>query len=105
MSASMRRMRVIDKWKLDHKESAKLSRFLDGIQYTCGNSFKGLTSEVQQDEFSELFLKICFVCGEQCEQENMLNLSTDNEFYYYYSSPNSQKSKEMLILFEGRSRK
>nr|CAG8634568.1 13850_t:CDS:2 [Entrophospora candida] len=39
---------------------------------------------------------------EQREQEDMLNLSTDNEFYYYYGknkrgkplfSPNSRKSK------------
>ncbi|CAJ0646505.1 16875_t:CDS:2 [Entrophospora sp. SA101] len=76
MSVSMRRMRVIDKWKLDHKESAKLSRFLDGIQYTCGNSFKGLTSEVQQDEFSGLFLKV--------KVNDKLNSQ----------NPNSQKAKK-----------
>ena len=44
--------------KLNNEESAKLSRFLDGIQYTCGDSFEGLTSEIQQNEFSELFLKV-----------------------------------------------
>ena len=43
------------KSKLNNEESAKLSRFLDGIQYTCGDSFEGLTSEIQQNEFSELF--------------------------------------------------
>ncbi|CAJ0636555.1 8874_t:CDS:2 [Entrophospora sp. SA101] len=37
--------------------------------------FKGITSKIQQNEFSELFLKdeMCFVCGEQCEQEDILN--------------------------------
>ena len=124
---------LYSKSKLNNEESAKLSRFLDGIQYTCGDSFKGLTSEIQQNEFLELFLKVkvndklncqsnmetsyyscglfedevCFNCGEQCNQEDVLNLSTDNEFYYYCDecSEKVNKKKRGKTLFGPNSRK
>jgi hypothetical protein len=129
-----------DKWrvlysksKLNHEESTKLSRFLDSIQYTCGDSFESLTSEIQQNEFSELFLKVkvndklncqsnmeisyyscglfedemCFICGEQCEQEDLLNLPTDNEFYYYCGKcgEKANKKKRGKTFFGPNSRK
>ena len=63
------------KSKLNNEESAKLSRFLDGIQYTCGDSFEGLTSEIQQNEFSELFLKV--------KVNDKLNCQSNMETSYY----------------------
>ena len=111
---------LYSKSKLNNEESAKLSRFLDGIQYTCGDSFEGLILKIQQNEFLELFLKVkvndklncqsnmktsyyscglfenevCFNCGEQCNQEDVLNLSIDNEFYYYCNECNEKVNKK-----------
>ena len=128
-----------DKWrvlysktKLNDEESAKLSRFLDSIQYTCGDSFEELNSEIQQNKYSELFLKVkvndklncqsnmktsyyscrlfendvCFICDEQC-QEDMLNSSIDNEFYYYCDecSEKVNKKKRGKTFFGPDSRK
>ncbi len=124
---------LYSKSKLNNEESAKLSKFLDGIQYTYGDSFEGLTSEIQQNEFSELFLKVkvndklncqsnietsyyscglfedkvCFNCSEQCNQEDVLNLSIDNEFYYYCDecSEKVNKKKRGKTLFGPNSQK
>ena len=51
--------------------------------------------------------EVCLNCGKQCNQENVLNLSTDNEFYYYYNecSEKVNKKKWDKTLFAPNSRK
>jgi len=61
---------LYSKIKLNNEESAKLSRFLDSIQYTCGDSFEELNSEIQQNKYSELFLKVKVNDKLNCQSNN-----------------------------------
>ena len=81
------------KIKTNNEESAKSSRFLDGIQYTCGDSFEGLTSEIQQNEFSELFLKV--------KVNDKLNCQSNIETSYY----SCRLFEDEVCLFGPNSRK
>ena len=111
---------IYSKSKLSLHEDEELTRFLDGIQYTCGDTFYDLTSNGADDSIKKLFSivkvnntltcdspieisyyssglykeALCFNCGVECEEQH-----NHDEYFPYYEDCN------VLVVNKKRKRK
>src|SRR6185437_6204257 len=83
---------IYSKSKLSSQDDKELTRFLDGIQYTCGDTFYDLSSSIQNSNSTNNSMKKLFSI---VKVNNTLTCNSPIEIPYYSSG---LFSKEVLCF-------